>query len=325
MNENKILPIGLNIPDRKDQFKWLKIISLACASVLFFGFAWQLLAIGFSQGQGLAFWILPALAAGLGTVFLAFLSVVNRNKFLFWGVGAAITLWYILALPKDIYIWISAALFFLFTAWFEQRIKHDEKSRADFSISRIMRDCINIMVYGLLLVVGFNVYLKTAGELQKNPQNFYDRIGYYAASGLKYVPSGLGDYSADQSFDDFVAKQASRQIPEFNSASSPQKQELADQVKQQLQDRFHIQVTGNPLLGNVVAGVVAEKVRQGSQSYQKFFPAIFAIIIAALLRTVAFVFVWLVLALSWLVFRLLLMIKFFRIEKVPVEVDKLQI
>jgi hypothetical protein len=325
MEPTQILPGGLHIPDRTNQIKWLKILGLAVFAILFFGVGWQLLSIGFAQNQGLIFWLWPGLAVGLGVAFLALLSVVNRSKILFLVTSLGLVTWYVLAFPKDKYIWISGGLFFLLTLWFERRIKHDEQARADFSLSRIMRDSISIMVYALLLVIGFNVFIKTNTEFQNNPKNFYNQIGHYAAAGLVYVPNGLGDFRPDQTFDDFVANQAQRQDPSFASVPEAAKFQVMAGVREQLISQFNIQVSGNPLLGDVVAGVVAEKVQQAAVSYQNFFPAIFAVIVAALLRTLAFVFIWLTMGLSWLIFQLLLLVRFFRIEKVQVEVNKLQI
>ena len=153
----------------------------------------------------------------------------------------------------------------------------------------------------------------------------YDQIGHYAGSGLAYVPNGFGDYNPNQTFDEFVKKEAISQEPSIATIPKSQQNQLIDQFKQQLEDKFHLQVSGNPLLGEVVAGAVAQKVKSGAGSYSQFFPAIFAIIVVIALRYTAFLFVWLTSLICWLLFKLLISTGFFRISKVQVEVDKLTI
>src|SRR3989344_864355 len=325
MESNKILPQGLEVPDRTKQTKWIKSSILALFAIIFFGLTWQLFNAGFVSDQGLLFWFWSAATASFGITFLGFLAIVNENKILFWLTNSAILLWYVVAMPKDLYVVLAGVIFLLFSLLFEKRIRDDEKSRVDFSLSRIMRYNLSVMVYALLFIIAFNIYLKAREEFESNPKRFYNQIGYYAARGLEYVPSGLGDYDPDQRFDDFVVKQAERQETEITTAPEPVKNQALEEVKKQLMERFKIEVSGNPLLGEVVAGAVSSKVEQASTSYQKFFPAIFAIIAAGLLKSLSFVFVWLTTFVSWLIFRFLLMIKFFKIGKVQVEVNKLQI
>ncbi len=325
MDSNKILPQGLEIPDRKHQIRWWKLGLLAGLAVLSFGATWMLTAAGFTAGQGFGFWVYPEITAAMGIAFLGFLGIVSSNKILFWATNGSILVWYILAMPKNIYVIFGGVVFLLLSFWFEQRIRQDEKARVDFSLSRIMRYNLNFMVYALLVIIGVNVYVKTKVEFDQNPHRFYNEIGRYAARGLEHVPNGLGDFDPDQSFDEFVVKQAEKQDPQFHSAPENLKSQALNQLRQELMDRFHLRIEGNPLLGDVVAGAVAAKVEEASVSYQRFFPAILAIIVFALLRGLAFVFIWLTLFIAWLVYRLLLMFNFFRIEKVQVEVNKLQI
>jgi len=325
MDQNKTLPHGLETPDRRKQTLWIKAIGLSLATLLSFGLTWVLAAKGFSNGHGLAFWVYPSVVASFSLVFLTLLSIVNPNRYLLWGVNVAVLAWYLAVFPRDWFVAGAGVLFFALMFLFESRIREDEKSRADFSLYRILRYCLPVTVYGLLIIVGANVYTKTKVEFENNPQVFFNQIGFYAARGLEHVPSGFGNFNPNQSFDEFVIEQAKRENPEIvNAPPSIQKQGL-EEVKRQLEERFSINVNGNPLLGQVVAGAVSAKIQDASEKYQQFFPLIFALIAVALLRTLAFVFVWLTYAISWLVFKILMLFGFFRIGKVQVEVSKLEI
>lgn len=325
MDQNKTLPQGLQIPDRSSQTIWAKIAALSIAAVVSFGIAWIFLASGITHDNSFSFWFYPSLAAALGVVFLTFLSVVNRSKYLFLGVNLAILAWYTVVMPKDWVILAGGVGFIILAFIFESRIKHDETARADFSMSRVIRSSVSIMVYALLVIIGCSIYVKTKGEFNESPKAFYNQIGYYAARGLEYVPSGLGNFDPDQTFDEFVIEQAKRQNPEIESVPEPIKQQGLAQFRKQLMERFNFEISGNPLLGQVVAGSVAQKVEAGASDYERFFPAIFALLVALLFRSVASLFVWLVYLLSWGLFKLLVLVKFFKIEKVQVEVDKLKV
>jgi hypothetical protein len=258
--------------------QWLKRLLLAFLAVACFAFTWGSLATALNDSRDLEGWIVPVLTAGLGTVFLSLLAMVGSNKWFFLGTNFAILTCYLILMPKDWYVAAGGAAFFLLSFLFEQRIKSDEKTRADFSLHRIIRSSVSVMVYALLLMVGFNIYVKAATGLEKNPQEFYGRVGHYAARSLDQVPANFGEFDPK-----------------------------------------------DPLLKDAVAGFISESLEKQATKYQKFLPIAFAILAVALLRTIGFIFVWITMLFAQIIFRLLLFLKFFRIEPVQVEVRKLQI
>ena len=308
-----------------DQTKWIKAIGLSVITVALFALTWKFLDLGLSQSHSLVFWFWPSLIAAFAVSLLAFLSVVDANQYLFWIVNSAILICYILILPKEYSVYLGGLLFFMFAYLFEKHIRDDEHSRADFSINRIVRSSINFMVYGLLIVLGFNIYTQLQGNFLKNPDAVYNQMGHYAALGLNYVPNGFGDFNPNQTFDDFVYKQAEAQQPDIAKIPKSSRDQQIEEFKKQIEEKFHLQISGNPLLSQVVAGAVASKIKDSAGSYSQFFPAIFAILIIIALRYTAFLFVWLTSILCWVMFWILLRLKFFRIEKVEVPVDKLTI
>ncbi len=323
--QNKTFPQGLQVPDWTRQIRLAKAATLAVLAILGFGLSWQSFGVGLSHPHDLGFWLLPLISAAVGIAFLSLLAIVNANQWIFLATNLAILVWYLLALPKDWFVALGGVLFFLLSFLFERRIRSDEKTRADFALNRIIQGSIGLMVYALLLAGGFNIYYKINQDFKNHPERFYAQVGQYAARGLEYVPAGLGDFDPDQSFDQFVSKQAARQDPQFAQAPTAEKNVIFEELKKQLMNRFNISISGNPLLGDVVAGAAAERIQKVAAAHETVFPAIFAIIIVALLRTVAFLFIWLTELCAWAFFKLLLMLKFFRIEKVQIEVNKLHI
>ncbi len=116
------------------------------------------------------------------------------------------------------------------------------------------------------------------------------------------------DFKANPNFYyERIAKAANKTVPyvtdEFEGLSNEQKQALSQQL----------------------ANEAVEKIKETAEGYQKYFPFIFAIIVTALLLTFSFLFRWTTMIVSWLIFRLLLMTRFFKITPEMVEVQKLDI
>src|SRR5262249_23457348 len=113
MDQNKILPQGLNVPDRTNQYRTLKGLTLGVLAAISFAITWKLIDVGLFPLHGLVFWLIPALTAAVGVSFLAFLAVVDINPWFFWGTNFAILATYIVFLPHAPASWIGGLLFFL--------------------------------------------------------------------------------------------------------------------------------------------------------------------------------------------------------------------
>jgi ABC-type transport system involved in cytochrome bd biosynthesis fused ATPase/permease subunit len=84
-------------------------------------------------------------------------------------------------------------------------------------------------------------------------------------------------------------------------------------------------VSGNKSLADVFAQIATDKIKQATANYKDYFPFVFAIIITGLLLTFAFLLNWATQIVCWLLFKLLLAIKFFKLTKVQIEVEKLDV
>ncbi len=169
----------------------LKRVMLAFLAVACFAFAWQTLATALNHYSDLSVWIAPVVLASLGSVFLSLLAIVGSSKWFFVSTNLAVLLCYVALMPKNLYVVAGGAMFFCLSFLFEQRVKSDEKSRADFSLHRVLRSSVYVILYALLLMIGFNIYARAAISLEKDPKHFYDRVGYYASIELEHVPSNL--------------------------------------------------------------------------------------------------------------------------------------
>lgn len=233
---------------------------------------WLLLRHAIYGDQGLTFLGWPSLAAIFGIIFLCFFFLINRNRIVSLILDLLIFGAYIFIMPKDIYVALGGVIFLIFLLLFEYRLAREEKGRADFSIRRVMSGSITLTVYGLLLLVGLNVYYSTLVDFKANPEAYYDR--------LEVV----------------VAKNAQRFV------------QPSDQI-----------------VPEVVAAQTVDRIKESVKGYERYFPAIFTLIVTGTLLTFAFLVRWAAMIVGWLVFRLLVMTGFFKLHRVPVEVEKLEV
>lgn len=217
--------------------------------------------------------------AVIAIAFTTFFFIVNARR-LYNGVFAGLVLiGYLMLMPKNEFVILGGGLFMGLILLFEWRIRSEEKTRQDFSIRKVASASISLLVYGLLLLVGFNSYYNLQTSFNSNPEAYYAKFTQATSKTTPLVARNFTELSADQ------------------------QKELADNLSQQAVD----------------------KIKQSLVGHEKYVPFVFALIITSLLWGFAFVFRWIAVVLTWAIFQLLLAIKFFRIVKVPVEVQKLEI
>jgi len=240
---------------------------------------WLLLKEVIYQNQTIIFVGWPSLATILGITFLTFFFLINRNRVVSLILDIIIVGAYMLIMPMVPIVLIGGGIFLVFLQLFEQRLAHEEKSRTDFSIRRVMSGSITLTVYGLLLLIGLNVYYNTQVDFKANPDFYYDKVAVAATKTVPYVTKNI--------------------------------KELSDEQKRELSHK--------------VASDVVDRIKVSAAGYQEYFPFLFAIIVTGTLLTFAFLLRWAAMIVAFLIFRFLLFIKFFKLHKVPVEVEKLEV
>jgi len=106
-----------------------------------------------------------------------------------------------------------------------------------------------------------------------------------------------------------LSEAASKTIPYVSSQLKVEG--LSDEEKQQLTQNL--------------ADQAVERVRNLLKGHEHLVPFVFALTITGLLWTFAFILRWVAVVVTWILFEILLMFKFFRLSKVKVEVEKLEI
>jgi hypothetical protein len=303
-----------------------KIWVLAFGSFLFQSLTWIALHRALIVHPSVGTWIWTAVIAAIAITVTTFFLLVQRSRILanvLFLLSAAI---YVLVSPLNIYVWIGGAIFCVFAIWYENRVWREARSRVDFALTPVISSSVSILLYGILLLLGFNIYYNVATDFRANPDKYYDRVAQQAVKSVPYFSKVLiGGVSLNDSFETLVTKQA-QSDPEYAHANEFEKELIITQARQAFQDQFNITVNSNDqTIAEIMAEVAVNKIKEIVEPYQNYFPIVFAILITGLLATFAFLIRWLIIIISWLMFRVLVAAGFFRLEKIQVEVEKLTI
>jgi hypothetical protein len=304
----------------------IKTIVLGLVSLALWVADWWAVKETVYATHSLIFWIWPSAITVLAISISVFFLLVNKNRLysILWAVAGAVG--YFLIMPKDIYVALGGIIFLGLAYLFEMRIWSEEKNTLNFSLRRIISNSVSVMVYCLLLILGFNIYHAAGQDFAANPDAYYEKLGQAASRTVPYFSKALPDgVDFNQTFDDFVTTQAAKDHPEIEQIPASQRNQLLDQYRSQFFDQFQVKASGNESLSDIFAQIAVDKIKTSSKGYEQYFPFVFAISVVSLLWLFAFVLRWAILLVSWLLFQVLLTLKFFTITKVPVEVDKLTV
>jgi hypothetical protein len=320
-NTNKILPE--NTLPSSNVLSW-KVWVLAIASLLFQTLTWYGIRQAVSN-PSLTHWITLIVVAAIAISLTAFFILISKTR---WLVDSLIVLSaasYFFISPRNVYVWIGGLIFALFAIWYEERLRHEIKSRIDFSVTRVIGSSISILIYAIMLMLGFNIYYNVSADFKANPDKYYDRLGQQAARTVPYFSKAFPvNVDLNQSLNDYVSQETQKD-PGYSSANRIQREILLNETKKELEARFQIQASNNDTLAQIIGEAAVTKIRQMSEPYQDYLPIVFSIVVVGILYSFAFLIRWIILIISWILFRILLWIGFFKLAKVQVEVEKLEI
>ena len=302
-----------------------KIYSLAALTFVFQSLVWWYLHLAFIGNPSTGNWFWLALFGALTMVVTSFFFLVNKSRLLSLAIVFSSLVVYLAVMPRHGFVWLGGVIFALFAVWYEERLHREAESRADFAITRVMGSSVSVLIYGLLLLLGLNIYYNVSTDFKNNPDKYYNRLGQQAARATPYVSKVFPDFSnLNEPVSNYFLSQAEKD-PTFQKAGSFERQYILIQIKQAFQRQFQITVDDNQTLADIIADVAVAKIKQSTAPYAGYLPIIFTLFIMGLLYTFAFLIRWAVLGLAWLLFHMLLGAGFFHYETVQVEVKKLTI
>jgi hypothetical protein len=318
---NKILPENA-IP--KPKIIW-KVWTLATFSFLLQTATWYVLHYALTVSSNTLNWIYLALVAAAGISVTTFFLLINKSRYIAELLIVLSAASYFFLSPHNLYVWIGGLIFALFALWYEERLRREVTSRIDFSVTRVIGGSVSILIYAILILLGFNIYNKVSADFKANPDKYYNRLGQQAAKTVPYFTKALpNNVDLNQSLGSYLEQEA-KTNPGYKQASNFEKQIILNEVKQSFESQFQVTASNNDSLVSIMTQVVVGKIRQIVEPYQDYIPIIFTILIVGVLYTFAFLIRWIVLIISWLLFELLKSVGFFKLIKVQVEVEKLEI
>jgi len=309
---------------RQSMVRIIKLVFLGLASVGLITLTWWLMHSAIYGHKPLASWFWVVGSAVLWCSFVSYFVLVNPHRWVFalvniWGLAT-----YLMIMPKDLYVALGGILFFLLGILFQRRMVTEEKNQLHFSMRRAISSSIIVATYGFLSVIAFNVYYFVNQDFKNNPDKFYDRIGIVASRSIPFISQNFKVINLNQSLDQYLEERAEASFPDELKQAPPSVKNLyVSQYNEQFRQQFGIEE--DVTLATAMTTIINQKGRQLLEPYQKFLPLLFALIVFGLLRTFAFIFNWLAIFVSWMLFRILYMLNFFKLSKTVVEVDKLDI
>jgi len=326
MEQKTSEPHGIVIPESKGG-RVYKVLILAALALCAWVLVWMLTNRILVFDLGWENWLLPSLVSVMAITFSALFAMVVYRQSWFLVLNGLIFLAYLVLFPKNEYVYLGGVMFFLLNFMFFNRIKSEEKSRADFSFRRTLDPGLTIIIWAVLILLGFNIYYQTAKSFERNPQEFYDRLSQSVSRNVsRSTAIATGEYDLNQTIDEYLIRQAEKQSAEFSKIPEQQQREFLAEARKQFYQQYGLQESsGNVTLVSIVSQYMTQSIQDSARKYEKYFPLIFTLIILALLRTFAFIYRWAILFISWFIFRILLGSRFFKLHKVPVMVEKLDL
>jgi len=296
-------------------------------------------------------------------IFL-FLALQGKEKiFIYFLLSGLLFLFLYSSVPSEMFLYFAVGIlsFLLFLFISDNTIKKEEEILLRFEFARIFQKGIGRFFTGFALVIGILIFLspKVTGGNLTLPPSLFDAVWPGVEKILSsYMPGFSGEMTVDEYilFQTFgVQKEIKDQIQyekeqvlpfpkekmeiELEKELEKQLQEkiekdrerTIDQILQQTRDRLRKQlgiekeIKGDEKMKDVFYELITEKISKCTQQYPQIgsWGPILAFFLIA--KTTLMLFSYFCLAFGWLMFKIFIAIKFFRIEKIKKEKEVIAI
>ena len=258
---------------------------------------------------------------------------VIRSLFIFVAVNGVGILTYFIFFPADAPN-IAACLFLLtgFTLW-RMSVMSDANNRIQFTVMKVVNAGLGGAITFALLSVSFTYYSYLAGA-DGSDRLIEGIVSTTAQSANTFLPRYVNGYSPDMTLDEFIRQSTTLDVstidvPPTSVIGGAIKEGLnaaqgaiVEQSREQFLTTFNIQAEGTDRMGEVVKKIVARRIETLINPYKKFIPAVLALSLYFVLGIFRFLYVPLIQILSFIVFRIFLLVKIMRIDTVMVERER---
>lgn len=268
------------------------------------------------------FW--PAVwALLLGGLFGFGWLLSHSKKKSFWFAWLAVLPFLIFFIREPIIMLVGLVAGFTFwLAWWRGTIEREISFK--ISLGKIFRVGLPIFFTGLALLISSFYYFFNINEVKNGQFEVLQESQGFALVGDLVLEAVVGPDIKNLSFklsvDDFITqiiKQKSGLDENFlgDERFSGALKQGVEGFKQEINQTYGLDLRGDETVASVIRIFINDKIKSAFGPYQKYIPLVFAIAMFLALKAVSFIYVWLVIFFSWLLYRLLLALRIIRIGK----------
>lgn len=249
-----------------------------------------------------------------GVIFSLGWLLLDSKRASFW-LALLMALPFFFVVFRDVKLSFAVLFSFLcfWLAW-HRGVREKEASFKVF-VSKILRAGLPIFFTGLALMMAVFYYLNNAAEIRRGDFQVIEdnrSFGLVGDAVLRAVAKDkTQNLSLNLSVDDFIFQLLlqEQEVDREVADNAALRQEFAAQIAQlrrEINRTYGLNLTGEEKTATVIRIFINEKIKSFFGSNQQYLPVIFAVAIFLVLKAVSFLYVWLVVFLTWLLCKLLL-------------------
>lgn len=316
------------------------LIILAAASAVLFWYAWsRILATGISftagnRNIGSVIGTLFAFCLWLCLIGTASVVIIRIWYVLLLGVLAAASMFVFF----DFSMWslLAAAVLLLAMLFWHRRISADVKSRIIFMPTKTVGTGVKSTV-SLILLAAALLYYSSLITGPAASEKFTDSMVSTGANAMQNVLDMYykDKFSPKMPLDTFIANLSSADGDiQFSTGQknldqaiqqgfSQAQTELIAKTREEFLKTFGIQAAGDEPMRSVIEKIVRKNLDKYIGSYMKYIPAIMAVGLFFLLNIFNFIYSELIKSFSYVIFHVLVWVKFIKVQKTTVIAEKI--
>ncbi len=315
--------------------------SLVIASTALFWLAWHnavVTGIGFDTGtQNIVVIVTTLLAFCLMLCFLAVAEVLITRKIivLIMSLIAAGTVF--IFFHFSIWSFVGFFLVILSYLYWSREVRIDTETRTKFMPRRVIKSGLRVTVSLLLLAISFVYYgfLTIDAVADNNMTERFTEIGTNAISNALNVYY-KDNFKPKMTVDEFIKQIGFGSLEEVKLDTGYEeidtaveegiagaKDEAIGVAREEFLESFGVEATGDESMETVIGRFVGSYIDEHAEPYMKFIPALMAIGLYFVLHFFGSIYRELVKSMSFLVFHILVWLKFIKVEKIQVQAEKI--
>jgi len=286
-----------------------KEIILGAAVVLSGVFCWWFIRYVFYVGGLTAgCWIWGGILFILFGIVLCLAMLLIKNKVILFGsMGLTSALFFIFFHDEPFWYLIVLILLFLAFVAATRKIKKEEEAQVSLNFWRIWKRGLPLFITALILVIAITYYFSP------EPKKFQQKEIYISRSEFDLVLKPLEGLISERLPEEIVNLDAEA----VRSLST-------EQIKD-LENQYNVEIKKGDTVKDVLYKLVNFQLNSVSGPYKKFIPFGLALGLFITLKIASILYVAIVIMLSWLVLRILIVVKFIKFEKVQKKVETVKL